>query len=188
MARVFTVFREADGPFAVAEREVYELTMRTTAIMSRRLGSVGMTGVRSVHIPSPADPYDVAQERLPDGGMYNVIFSRRLYPGDGIHTSNRHGTTYLAYDAGKIIGSQTMVSVAPPQEALLDVSLAHTVHQLTHTFGVRHCADTACIMQIPEIVDDGRWIDIIHAGDPYCLDHHVELEYIAARMAAETYE
>jgi len=190
MTRVFSVFREVNSPYEIPEAEAYGVALSATRILSRRLGMVGITGLRPLEIPPDINQAELALFHIENGGMHNVIMTRRLLPAENGQGAGRGGVAYLLTDllTNRAAGTQTMISVAPPNEAPHAIAIAHTAHQMTHTFGVDHCAQEACIMQPCTDVPSNRLQSIMEAENPYCFEHDIELGRIATAVQAEQYD
>jgi hypothetical protein len=180
--RAFTVYHEVGSRYEVPYDRAHDIYVRSTAVLSQFAGTIAISRVYGLKIPTGDNPLDVSALTLPEA-FHNVVMTQRSLPSYDDDHAGYGGGAYMTMIEGVVVASQTMISVGPPEIMNDTIAVGHGVHQLTHTFGLTHCTEGMCVMQSCTEANDDLLETVEQRRTPYCFDHEFELG-VTARMTA----
>jgi hypothetical protein len=178
--RAFTVYYEVGSQYEIPYDWACDIYGRSATVLSQFAGTIAISHVYGLKIPTDDNPLDVSALTLPEA-FHNVVMTQRVAPSYEDDSAGYGGGAYMTMIEGVVVASQTMISVGPYETMNDVIAVGHGIHQLTHTFGLAHCAEPMCIMRSCVEFNDDLLEVVEQRRTPYCFDHEFELG-ITARM------
>lgn len=167
VVREIDALYEAGGPYGVDPSFAEVLYETSTGLMSVYVGRLALSDIRGVSIPESAGPLDIATARQFSAANHLLLLTNRPVVHGPTGDVGYRGTTWGDVKGQSIHASAALVTSLEPTTYKNKLeTLGGVVHELGHTFGLRHCNGAACIMQPGKNIE--RLGPIIESGDPFC--------------------
>ncbi|HSX32382.1 MAG TPA: zinc-dependent metalloprotease family protein [Candidatus Saccharimonadales bacterium] len=166
--REFTVFYEADGPYAVSKDYAQSIMGGAASIVSKYTGHIAMGPAKGFRLRAATNP--LPNKPLSLGSDYDhaaIITGRHVGVSEGqpvpgiAHVDDAQIAIYKFSTVEDPTGTHTMHAA---------------VHEMGHSFGLKHCIGRLCCMNGEYSLEPSKVNPYIESGRPFCDPHAEELE------------
>lgn len=173
VVREIDAFYEATGPFAVPKDRAEYIYETAASIVSRHTGPIALKSIRGANIPLDDNPMEAHSVRL-GHAPHSALLTKRNLTNRGIPIT---GNTQCDFVGTVVRESQMVMTVLEPiQDPVGRVALIGSIHEMGHSFGLQHCANT-CIMVASWDLNHFEAVNnLLAASAPFCGDCVDELE------------